>query len=353
MMDPLERKLLLEGTVIPAHPLALTEQRMLDEQSQRALTRYYMDAGAGGIAVGVHTTQFEIRDPEFKLFEKVLTLAMEEVEKARLKRPFIKVAGICGPTDQAVKEAEFAKSIGYSMGLLNMGNLDHYSEEELLARAKAVADLIPVFGFYLQPSVGGRVLSYRFWSEFSNIQNVHAIKIAPFDRYKTLDVVRAVCQSPRRDDIALYTGNDDSIIHDLLSIYKVHIDGKWVEKRIAGGLLGHWAVWTKRAVDLFEELKKARMEPSIPGQWLMKANEVTDANSVLFDAKNHFKGCIAGINEVLARQGLLQGNWCLKPEEQLSPGQNEEIDRIYQEYPHMNDDEFIKENIERWRKHSS
>ncbi|MFS0781074.1 dihydrodipicolinate synthase family protein [Bacillus sp. 1P06AnD] len=350
MMDLLEKKLLKEGTVIPAHPLALTEQRGLDEQSQRALTRYYMDAGAGGIAVGVHTTQFEIRDPTFQLFEKVLELAMEEVENARLQRPFIKVAGICGPVEQAVKEAAFAESIGYSMGLLNMGHLDSYSEEELLERARAVADILPVFGFYLQPAVGGRTLSCHFWREFSKIENVHAIKIAPFDRYKTLEVVRAVCQSPRRDEIALYTGNDDAIIQDLFSVYRVNVDGDWIEKRIVGGLLGHWAVWTKKAVELFENVKAARLKKSIPVEWLMKATEITDANAVLFDSSNHFKGCIAGINEVLSRQGLLRGNWCLNPNEKLSPGQSEAISRIYRDYPYMNDDPFIAENLERWRK---
>jgi dihydrodipicolinate synthase/N-acetylneuraminate lyase len=337
------KQLLFEGTVIPAHPLALNEDRTLDEEGQRRLTNYYMDAGAGGIAVGVHTTQFEIRDPEFNLFERVLQLAVEEVNKKNLTRPFIKIAGICGPVDQAVEEAEIAKDLGYDMGLLSNGGLTALSEDELLERTRKVAEIIPVFGFYLQPSVGGRAFTYEFWKEFAEIPNVYGIKIAPFNRYQTLDVVRAVCHSSRCDEIALYTGNDDNIVNDLLTTYQVNVDGRPVKKQIIGGLLGHWAVWTQKAVELLEEIKAVRDQDTIPASLLTLAQEVTDSNAAFFDSANSFKGCIAGINEVLARQGLIKGNWCLLDKERLSPGQDAEIDRIYKDYPHLNDDAFVKQ----------
>jgi dihydrodipicolinate synthase/N-acetylneuraminate lyase len=343
MLNENIKQLLFEGTVIPAHPLALNEDRSLDEDGQRRLTNYYMDAGAGGIAVGVHTTQFEIRDPEFNLYERVLRLAVEEVNKKNLTRPFIKIAGICGPADQAVEEAQIAKGLGYDMGLLSNGGLSGLSEAELLHRTRKVADVIPVFGFYLQPSVGGRTFSYEFWKEFAEIPNVQAIKIAPFNRYQTLDVVRAVCHSSRCEEIALYTGNDDNIVNDLLTTYQVKVNGQPVKKQIIGGLLGHWAVWTKKAVELFDEIKAVRDQDTIPASLLTKGQEITDANAVLFDSANSFKGCIAGINEVLARQGLIKGNWCLLDKEKLSPGQDNEIDRIYQDYPQLNDDAFVKQ----------
>ncbi|MDQ0338574.1 dihydrodipicolinate synthase/N-acetylneuraminate lyase [Caldalkalibacillus uzonensis] len=338
-----------EGTVIPAHPLALNEWRELDERRQRALTRYYIASGAGGIAIGVHTTQFEIRDSKINLFEDVLRLAAEEVNEANLSRPFIKVAGICGPTKQALKEAALAASLGYDLGLLSMGGLEHLSEEDLLKRTESVAEVIPVFGFYLQPSVGGRVFSYDFWQKFVEIPGVMAIKIAPFNRYQTIDVVRAVCHSSRRDEIALYTGNDDNIVIDLLTTYRFQVNGKTVEKQIVGGLLGHWAVWTKKAVELFQEIKNIRnAHKQIPAALLQRAVEITDANAALFDAANQFKGCIAGIHEVLRRQGLLEGIWCLNPKETLSPGQKEEIERIYREYPHLHDDDFVRKNLDHW-----
>ncbi|MBT2758038.1 dihydrodipicolinate synthase family protein [Mesobacillus foraminis] len=342
------RKLLFEGTVIPAHPLALTAERKLDEKRQRALSRYYMDAGAGGIAVGVHTTQFEIRDPKFGLYEKVLALAAEEVNGASLNRPFIKVAGIAGSTAQAEKEAQVAKELGYDLGLLSMGGLDGYTEVEILTRAERVADIMPVFGFYLQPSVGGRVFSYDFWRKFADIENVVAIKMAPFNRYQTLDVVRAVCHSERRDSIALYTGNDDNIVNDLLTVYRINVNGTLIEKGIVGGLLGHWAVWTNKAVELFNKIKEAREKGEIPFELLTLAQEVTDSNAAFFDSANRFKGCIAGINEVLARQGLLQGRWCLLENEDLSEGQRDEITRVHTEYPHLNDDDFVRKNLNRW-----
>ncbi|MGP4106055.1 dihydrodipicolinate synthase family protein [Virgibacillus sp. L01] len=348
MLKKSVKNFLHEGAFIPAHPLALTEDRELDEQSQRALTRYYIDAGVGGLAVGVHTTQFEIRDSAFNLFEKVLKLAIDEMEMAEVPDSFIKIAGICGPQDQAVKEAEFAKEIGYDLGLLSMGGLQSHTEEQLLERTKKVAEVIPVFGFYLQPAVGGRVLSYGFWRKFADIPNVHAIKIAPFNRYLSLDVVRAVCNSQRNEDIALYTGNDDNIVNDLLTAYSINVNGKKVEKKIVGGLLGHWSVWTKKAVEVFDEIKKVQHNDHIPSKYLTIAQEITDANASFFDAKNHFKGSIAGINEVLARQGLLQGRWCLLEKEELGPSQMEEIDRVYAAYPHLHDDEFVEKNLSRW-----
>ncbi|MFC0330654.1 dihydrodipicolinate synthase family protein [Paenibacillus sepulcri] len=337
-----------EGMVIPAHPLALDENRKLDERRQRALTRYYMASGSGGIAVGVHSTQFEIRDKAFNLYEPVLRLAAEEVDLAGISRPFIKIAGLCGPAGQALEEAGTALKHGYDAGLLSMGGLEGWSEQEILTRTRQVAEIIPVIGFYLQPSVGGKVFSFGFWREFAEIPNVIAIKMAPFNRYQTIDVVRAVCYSSRRDDIALYTGNDDNIINDLLSRYQFMVDGKPVEKQIVGGLLGHWSVWTREAVKLLEEIKKVRRLPEIPLEWLTRNVQVTDSNAAFFDSAHQFAGCIPGIHEVLRRQGLLQGTWCLNPHEVLSPGQAEEIDRIYQDYPHLNDDEFVKENLGSW-----
>ncbi|ALC91384.1 dihydrodipicolinate synthetase [Bacillus sp. FJAT-18017] len=348
MLRETVKQKLHSGTVIPAHPLALTEERQLDETGQRALTRYYIDAGAGGIAVGVHTTQFEIRDPEFNLYEKVLTLAIEETRRASVPDDFIKIAGICGPTEQAIKEATFSKGIGYDLGLLSMGGLHHLSEDELIERAEKVAEIIPVFGFYLQPAVGGRIFSYDFWLRFASIPNVYAIKIAPFDRYCSIDVVRAVCHSPRNEEIALYTGNDDNIINDLITTFEITVGDKKVEKRIVGGLLGHWSVWTKTVVDTFEEIKILRKQKAIPSGLLTLGQQITDANAAIFDSHNSFKGSIAGINEILTRQGFLKGNWCLLDRERLSPGQADELDRVYASYPHLNDDEFVKANLAKW-----
>lgn len=350
MLTNAELQLLHEGAFIPAHPLALTEDKQLNVQYQRALTRYYLDAGVDGVAVGVHTTQFEIRDPEINLYEKVLQLAMEEIEKQHIQKPFLKVAGICGSTEQAVKEAKIAKELGYNLGLLSFGGLGKLSEEQLLVHAAKVADVIPIFGFYLQPAVGGRELSFEFWKSFAEIKNVHAIKIAPFDRYKTLDVVRAVCHSSRNEEIALYTGNDDNIVIDLLTNYQIRVGDDIIQKEIVGGLLGHWAVWTENAVKMFQKLKDVRQNCEDITPYLSLANEVTDTNAAFFDTANNFKGCITGINEVLRRQGLLKGNWCLLDSEKLSPGQSEVIDRVYKEYPHLNDDAFVKNNLHKWLK---
>ncbi len=348
MLNPAVKKQLHEGTVIPAHPLALTEDRQLDEAGQRALTRYYIDAGVGGVAVGVHTTQFEIRDPQFNLFEKVLTLAIEEMRKARVPDSFIKIGGISGHIELAIEEAKFIKAIGYDLGLLSMGGLQNISEEELLNRTEKIAEIIPVIGFYLQPAVGGRVLSYDFWRKLADIPNVHGIKIAPFNRYQTLDVIRAVCHSTRNEEIAIYTGNDDNIVNDLLTTYRISVNGKKIDKQIVGGLLGHWSVWTKTAVAIFNQIKSVRSIGEIPSELLTLGQEITDANAAFFDPNNQFKGSIAGINEVLARQGLLQGRWCLLEKEKLSPNQLAEIDRVYLDYPHLHDDAFVKENLAKW-----
>ncbi|TZF81449.1 dihydrodipicolinate synthase family protein [Pedobacter sp. BS3] len=339
-----KRDLLHAGTVIPAHPLALNEKRRLDEAHQRRLTRYYIAAEAGGIAVGVHSTQFEIRDPKVNLYETVLMLAAEEVEKAQLLYPFIKVAGICGPTEQAVKEAELAIKYNYDLGLLSMGGLQNWTEQQILDRVRAVAAVIPVFGFYLQPSVGGRIFSYDFWLEFAEIANIEAIKVAAFNRYQTLDVVRAVCHSSRSNEIALYTGNDDNIIADLLTTYRFTINGKTVEKEFVGGLLGHWAVWTHAAVQLLKEIKNCKASGrGDMADLLTKGIQVTDMNAAIFDSAHSFHGCIPGIHEVLRRQGLLDGRWCLNPQEELSAGQMEEIDRVCSAYPHLTDDAFVAE----------
>ena len=333
-----------QGVVIPAHPLALTADHTLDEKRQRRLTRYYMESGAGGIAVGVHTTQFEIRDEGVDLLKPVLRMAEEEVTAASLNRPFIKIAGIVGPTDQALREAELAAELGYDLGLVSLGGLNDYSEKDLIRHVEQIGEIIPVFGFYLQPAVGGQLLSYEFWRDFSEIPSVQAVKIAPFNRYQTIDVVRAVCESSRWKEIALYTGNDDNIIGDLLTTYAFRVNGEVREKIIAGGLLGHWAVWTKKAVELLEEIQKIRQSGgTVPSEMLTRNIQVTDANAVLFDVAHDFRGCIPGIHEVLRRQGLLEGTWCLNPDELLSDGQAEELDRIYQAYPEQNDDDFVKE----------
>ncbi len=337
------------GTVIPAHPLALNAQRRLDERRQRALTRYYIAAGAGGLAVGVHTTQFAIRDPRIGLFEPVLKLAAEEMDRADRARtePLIRIGGICGETAQAVREARLLKDLRYSAGLVSLAAAKKLDDAALIAHCREVAAILPIIGFYLQPAVGGRVLAHQFWRDFAEIENVVAIKVAPFNRYQTLDVVRAVAASGR--DIALYTGNDDNIVMDLVTPYIFQIGGRLEKRRIVGGLLGHWAVWTKRAVELLEECHSAtRGGGTVPKSLLQRNVEVTDSNAAFFDAANQFAGCIAGLHEVLRRQGLLEGIWCLAPNEALSPGQLEEIDRVYLAYPHLNDDYFVREGRDAW-----
>jgi dihydrodipicolinate synthase/N-acetylneuraminate lyase len=346
------REHLRSGVVIPAHPLALTARRTLDEERQRALTRYYLDAGAGGVAVGVHTTQFAIRDSRYGLYRPVLELVADTVRNAFAKmgsdaRPFVKVAGICGHTAQALSEAEIATALGYDVGLLSLGDWQRESETELLLHCREVGEVMPIFGFYLQPAVGGRVLSYAFWREFAELPNVWAIKIAPFNRYQTIDVVRAVSDSGR-DDIALYTGNDDSIIIDLLTPFRVTIRGESAVRWIDGGLLGQWACWTRSAVELLTRVKAARASSAIGQRWLAEAAALTDANGAIFDVAHAFRGCIPGIHDVLRRQGLLRGTWCLDVNERLSPDQAEEIDRIYRLYPELNDDAFVAENLPRW-----
>jgi dihydrodipicolinate synthase/N-acetylneuraminate lyase len=340
---------LRRGLVIPAHPLALTAERKLDERRQRALTRYYVAAGAGGVAVGVHTTQFEIRDQKFALYQPVLELAAETVDECERAsaRLVVRVAGICGKTAQAVREAETAAGMGYQAGLLSLGAMKDAPTHELIAHCRAVAEVIPLFGFYLQPSVGGRILGVDFWQRFVEIPNVVAIKIAPFNRYQTLDVVRAVAEAGRAGEVALYTGNDDSIVNDLLTAFRFAVDGKPVSLLIVGGLLGHWAVWTRRAVELLEEIHTVVQSGSPVAQELLtRGAQITDCNAALFDPAYAFAGCIAGIHEVLRRQGLLQGRWCLNPREDLSPGQMEEIDRVVAAYPHLTDDAFVAEHLE-------
>ncbi|SEI99623.1 hypothetical protein SAMN05216327_105179 [Dyadobacter sp. SG02] len=341
------KKLLFEGTVIPAHPLALTRELQLDEQKQRGLTRYYMASGAGGVAIGVHTTQFEIRDPEVNLFEKVLAIAAEEIDRAALQRPFIKVAGICGLTEQALKEAEIAVKYGYDLGLVSMAAFKTQPESEIIIHVKKVAEVIPVFGFYLQSAIGGRVYSYDFWQQFAEIPNVCAIKVAAFNRYQTLDVVRAVAHSQRRDEIALYTGNDDNIVADLLTPYRFEIEGKTIEKRFVGGLLGHWAVWTAKAVELLAAVKHTLATGYADSASMLSTNiAVTDMNAAIFDPAHAFHGCITGVHEVLRRQGLLDGIWTLNPEETLSPGQYDEITRVIEAYPDLIDDAFVARFLE-------
>lgn len=334
---------LRKGGVIPAHPLALDASRNIDERHQRALSRYYLDAGAIGIAVAVHTTQFEIRDHGF--LEPVLNLAAQEADKHVLQ-PFM-VAGAVGKTSQAIKEAQLARSLGYHAVLLGLAALKDASEDELIEHCRAVAKEIPLIGFYLQPAVGGQVLSYQFWKAFAEIQNVVAIKMAPFNRYRTLDVVRAVIDARAEDRITLYTGNDDHIVADLMTSFAFKRDGGVVKLRIKGGLLGHWAVWTRRAVELLHDIHE-KPESKTASEWLELDARTTDANGVLFDVANNFSGCIAAIHEVLRRQGLLKGTWCLNPNETMGLGQLEELDRIMRDYPELTDDQFVRDNLKRW-----
>jgi len=343
------RKILLDGIAIPAHPLALTASRKLDERRQRALARYYIAAGSGGLAVAVHTTQFAIRDPNIALFRPVLELAKEEMDRADQTRctPLVRVGGVCGQTVQATREAELLRDLGYSAALLSLAAMKNASEEELLDHCRIVSQTIPLIGFYLQPAVGGRLLSFSFWRRFAQIPSVVAIKIAPFNRYQTLDVVRALAES-HRDDVALYTGNDDNIVLDLLTPYRFSIAGKPREMRIRGGLLGHWSVWTQKAVELLNACHDVAKSSSTPNEMLGRSIEVTDSNAAFFDSANAFAGCIAGLHEVLRRQGLLEGIWCLDEHEGLSPGQAAEIDRVYRDYPHLNDDEFVAKHRDTW-----
>jgi hypothetical protein len=336
---------LREGVVIPAHPLALDADRRLDARRQRALTRYYLDAGARGLAVGVHTTQFAIR--EACLFEPVLDLAMRTAADWS-RAAAVMIAGLTGRTAQALREAQVARGLGYHAGLLSLAALEGASEDELIAHAQAVAREIPLVGFYLQPAVGGRVLPVSFWRRFAAIDNVVAIKIAPFNRYRTLDVIRGVAEADAAERITLYTGNDDHIILDLITPFTVVAHGRARTLRIKGGLLGHWSVWVKRAVELLQRIHAAVAANEMPVELLALDAQVTDCNAAIFDAANGFHGVIAGCHEILRRQGLLEGIWCLDPKETLGPGQQQEIDRVCAAYPHLNDDDFVRANLERW-----
>jgi dihydrodipicolinate synthase/N-acetylneuraminate lyase len=337
--------LLAQGTVIPAHPLALDAGRRFDRRRQRALTRYYVDAGAGGLAVGVHTTQFAIR--EVGLYRPVLELAAQTAA-AWTSRPLALVAGLCGPTAQAVAEAQTAVGIGYHAGLLSLAAMRSASEDEIIAHCAAVAREMPLVGFYLQPAVGGVILSAEFWRRFASIDNVIAIKVAPFNRYRTLDVIRGVCAANARDRVTLYTGNDDHIVLDLTLPFDVRIGDETVRAHFRGGLLGHWSVWTQAAVRLFHACRAAQAQPSVPADLLALDARVTDCNSAFFDIAHEFHGCIAGCHEVLRRQGLLDGIWCLDPHEGLSPDQSTQIDRVLREHADLGDDAFVAANLARW-----
>ena len=344
-------KKLKEGTVIPATPLALDDNRTFDETTQKLLMKYYLNCNVGGIATAVHSTQFEIRKPEIALFEPVLKTVSEEIDKFEKENDtvIVKVSGVCGETEQAVREAEIAKKYGYDAVLLSPGGLGEKSEEYMIERTKAVARIMPVIGFYLQTACGGRQFSYDYWAKICEIPGVVAIKCASFNRYSTLEVVRAAALSSRCDDITLYTGNDDNIVIDLVTNYKFEKDGKTVIKGFDGGLLGHWSVWTKKAVEIFEMTKSVKNNETISADILTLASEVTDTNSAFFDTTHTFRGCIAGLHEVLRRQGLMKNIYCLNPDETLSEGQLDEINRVYEKYPHLNDDDFVKENINKWK----
>ena len=340
-------ELLHRGAFIPAMPLVLHEDRSFDEKGQRRLIRYYLACGADGIAAGVHSTQFAIRDPKIGLFEPVLRCAQEEIAayRARTGREVLAVAGVCGETEQAVQEARQAIAWGYDAVLLSPGGLSEKSEAYLVDRHRQVAEAAPVIGFYLQPAVGGRLFSFDYWREVCAIEGVEAVKCAAFNRYCTADVARAIAESGR--NIALYTGNDDNIIADLLTVYHFTVNWKDVRVPTVGGLLGHWGAWTHRAVEIFREIRALPEDAPVPRSLLSLAARVTDANGAFFDAQNHFRGCIAGMHEVLRRQGLMNGVWLLDEKEGLSPGQKEEIDRVYRQYPDLNDDAFVAEFLQK------
>jgi hypothetical protein len=329
------------GAVIPAHPLALDASRSLDRRRQRALTRYYVDAGSGGLAVGVHTTQFAIR--EFGLYEPVLELAAESA-RDWADRPLFLIAGAVGPTDQAVAEARTARSLGYHAVLLSLAALRGQEEDALIEHCATVAEELPVVGFYLQPAVGGIPLARSFWRRLAGIDNVIGVKVAPFNRYATLDVVHGVAESGAHDRVSLYTGNDDHIVLDLTVPFRTEAG----ELRFVGGLLGHWSVWVRTAVQILERCRAVRGQQEVPADLLTLDGAVTDCNAAFFDVANGFHGVIAGCHEVLRRQGLLEGRWCLDPDEELSPGQADEIDRVFRAYPELADDDFVAANLERW-----
>ena len=342
-------QVLRQGAVIPAHPLALNAQRQLDPRRQRALSRYYLDAGAGGLAVGVHTTQFAIR--ENGMYAPVLEMAMQTVQDwipLGGSRPLVMIAGVAGPTSQACAEAATAKAMGYHAGLLSLAALRGANEADILAHCRAVAQVIPLVGFYLQPAVGGVVLSAAFWEAFARIEQVVAIKMAPFNRYRTLDVIHGVVAAQAEERITLYTGNDDHIVLDLVTPFHVKRGAETVQVRIRGGLLGHWSVWTQKAVEQLKRCQEEAARGQISAELLALDSKVTDCNSALFDVAHEFAGCIAGCHEVLRRQGLLDGIWCLDPREALSAGQAEELTRVSQAYPDLIDDNFVKRHLARW-----
>jgi len=353
-VDPHLLEKLRSGCVIPAHPLALNADNKIDERHQRALTRYYLAAGAGGLAVGVHTTQFAIHDPKIGLYRPVLELAIETARQAVASTGCdepIMIAGVVGDTKQAIEEAKLAKELGYHLGLLSLTALRGKSIQALIEHCRNVANVIPVMGFYLQETISCMVLPVEFWRKLVAIPNVHAIKIAPFNRYQTLDVLEAVAQSGRFGEIALYTGNDDNIIIDLLTRQDFVIEGRTVSLQIVGGLLGQWACWTKTAVENLERIKSIRnSQTAVPLDLLILASQLTLANKAIFDADNHFAGCIPGISYVLKTQGLMEDVRSIDPEENLSPGQDEAIERIIRDYPHLTDDTFVQENLGEWLK---
>ena len=352
MLDPSLLGKLRSGCVIPAHPLALRQDNSIDERRQKALTRYYLAAGAGGLAVGVHTTQFAIHESEIGLYRPALELAMATAHETQARKNCdkpIMIAGILGDTEQAVREAALARELGYDLGLLSLTALRGKSVDELIDHCREVAEVIPIMGFYLQEVISQMVLPAEFWQKFIAIANVHAVKIAPFNRYQTLDVLEAVARSGRSDEIALYTGNDDNIIVDLLTRYEFEVDGKTVPLRIVGGLLGQWACWTKKAVEHLERIRTIRENiENVPHDLLTLAGQLTLANREIFDAPNHFAGCIPGISYVLERQGLMDEPRSLDPGERLSPGQAGKIDRIIKDYPHLTDDAFVRANLDEW-----
>lgn len=350
-LSPEKQALIRKGTVIPACPLALTPNRKFDAQRQRALMRYYIDAGAGGIAVGMHFTQFEIRNPGIDLFVPVLQTCAEEIDAyaARTGKTIVKVAGINGRTADALQQVKTARELGYDVAIVSMAAFRGALPQEMVHHMKVLAEVMPLFGFYLLTGVGGITLPFSFWREMVELDNIVGIKIAPFNRYFTIDVCRAIAEAGKEEAITLYTGNDDSIVHDLITPFRFQVGDETRTVRIKGGLLGQWACWTRRAVELLDRVHALTASPApIDPEWLTLAAEITDANAALFDPIRDYAGSIPGVNEVLRRQGLLETTATLKPDEVLSPGQSEEIDRVTRAYPHLTDDDFVRANLSRW-----
>jgi hypothetical protein len=336
---------LRDGVVIPAHPLALDDEGAVDLRAQRALTRYYLAAGVHGVAVGVHTTQFELHEDRGLLTEVWRLAATTADESGRAP---VLVAGLTGDTADAVVEGQIAVEAGYEVALLCPWGMADVTEAAMVERARAVGEVLPTIGFYLQESVGGRRLGRDYWRRLFDLESVVAVKTAPFDRYRTNDVVQALLEHDRWDEVAVLTGNDDNIVHDLITPYRRQVCGQEREVRATGGLLGQWAVGARAAVDVVARVAQAMASGAVPTSILRSAAEFVDVNAAVFDVDHDFAGCVAGVNEVLRQQGLVPTVRCLGKRDILSPGQAEQIAQVRERYPNVLDEEFVATHRDDW-----